>query len=243
MARRAADLPGVQRRLTEFLDGATNLRPERLPHLSTAIARCALVARDQVSPDDHAGRELRAELREHARLLREATARPGGLVSLGPGDLRPLRQAAEAYQGARRHGSDLYADLQLLDGYVDAIAASTRALASAVDRSIAAGQWLVPDRTESLIEPTWTTLRPAAPAPYPVLAVHAASGHAEVLLGARAVWSAPLAPTLVGGLVVQPRAAALRAVGAPREVVLDVGPCRPRLPAHPISTRTAHGRR
>jgi hypothetical protein len=242
-ARRAADLPVVQRRLAEFLDGAANLRPERLPHLATAIAQCALVAGDQVCPDTETGRALRGELREQARLLREATTRPGGLVSLEPGDLLPLRQAAEAYQGARRHASGLRADPRLLDEYVGAIAATSRALTSAVDRSIAGGQWLVPDRTESLIEPSWTTLRPTAPAPYPVLALRAAASHTAVLDSARSAWSAPPSSTLARDFGAQPHTAALQGASAPREVVVELAPRRPRLPSQPVTALAARARR
>src|SRR5690606_7488428 len=67
IARRPADLPVVQRRLTEFLNGAQNLRPERLGTLATAIGRCALLVGDQFPAADPTATALRGELHEHAR--------------------------------------------------------------------------------------------------------------------------------------------------------------------------------
>jgi hypothetical protein len=203
VARSAADLPATHRRLAEFLDAAENIRPERLGHLATAIARCTLIARDQLPPGDPTATALRGELREHARLLQRVTERPGGLVSLEPGDLRSLRQAVEAFQGARRHGPGLAADRRLLADYVDAIGVSTRALSGVVNRSIGGRRWLVPDRGTSLLEPAWIRLRPSAPAPYPVLALRAADAHGDVLRDCVAGWLAPSAPAQVRAVLAQ----------------------------------------
>lgn len=250
VARSAAELPATLVRLGEFLDAAENIRPERLGHLATAIARCTLIAREQLPAGDPAGdpaaAALRGELREHARLLQAVTERPGGLVSLEPGDLRSLRQAAEAFQGARRHGRALAGDRRLLADYVTAIGTSTRALSAAVSRSIGGRRWLVPDRGTSLIEPAWIRLRPTAPAPYPVLALRAADAHGDVLREVVTGWLAPGAPAQVRavlaqasgrGVVALPGAVLGAAIGAPRDVVPEVAPRRPDRPSDPVTAR------
>jgi hypothetical protein len=237
VARSAADLPVTHRRLAGFLDAAENIRPERLGHLATAIARCALIARDQLPAGDPVATALRGELREHARLLHRVTERPGGLVSLEPGDLRSLRQAAEALQGARRHAQGLAGDRRLLADYVDAIGAGTRALSAAVSRSIGGRRWLVPDRGTSLLEPAWIRLRPSAPAPSPVLALRAAEAHCDVLREVVAGWLTPSAPVQVRAVLARGSGRVVALPGPPRDVVPDVVPRRPALPSEPVAAR------
>jgi hypothetical protein len=245
VARSGTDLPATQHLLTAFLDGASNVRPERLPHLATAIARCALIVRDHLSADDPIATPLRGELREHARLLQAATARPGGLVSLEPGDLRPLRQAAEAYQGACRHGAALASDRRLLADYLGALTASTQALSAAVDRSIAGRRWLVPDVSDSIERPAWRALRLSAPAPHPVLAVRAAAAHADVVRQAAMKWLTPSAPARVRAVLglASARGHAGAEATAPRDLVGDVAVPRPQVPSRPVWSRTSTSRR
>ncbi|HEY6798065.1 MAG TPA: hypothetical protein VI248_25595 [Kineosporiaceae bacterium] len=235
LARTAADLPATQRRLAEFLDGASNLLPQRLPHLATAIARCALLVRDQLPVADPTTTALRGELREHARLLQQATVCPGFAVCLDTGDARPLRQAAEAWQGLSRHAAALRADRQLLIGYVDALAASAQALAGAVDRSVRRGRWLVPDRETSLLQPSWKRLRPSAPPPRPVLAVRAVAAHAVTLRQVTAEAHRPSAPVQVAQVLAH--ASGRPAALPPRDVVPDPAPRRPRMPSEPVASR------
>ena len=197
IARRAADLPATQHRLREFLDDANQVRPERLPLLATALARCALVVRDQLPATDPQARALRAKLREHARLLRGATARTGSMTSIDPGDARPLRQAAEAYQGIQRHGRALAADRSLVAQYLAALGDSTKALADLASRSIASKRWLVPEVTASRTAPVWAPLRPGAAMPHPVLAVRAAAAHADTLRETTETWLLPTAPAML----------------------------------------------
>ena len=240
VARSGADLPHTLRRLVEFLDGAHLVLPQRLPHLATGIARCALLARDQFPADDPTARPLRAELREHARLLHQATARPGGITCLEPGDGRPLRQAAEAYQGLARHAGALRGDPALLADYVDALAASTQALAGVVDRSIGRGCWLVPDRGTSLVESAWTPLRRGSQPPGPVLAVRAASRHAPVLRDAATAWRRPSASEQVRAVVTLAAGASPGVLPGSRSALAAVAPGlgadpatrRPALPSH-----------
>lgn len=237
VVRSVTDLVAAQERLAQWLDAATHVRPERLPLLAVSIARGALVVRDQLPAGDPAATALRGELREHARLLREVTARPGGLFSLDVGDLRPLRQAAEIHQGASRFGGQLAGSPTLLGSYIEALAASTQALSGAVDRSIATRRWLVPDPTAPRYAPQWAPLRRVGVTPRPVLALTAAAGHAAQLRAVVRAWSAPSAP-------VQVRAVLERAAGrspsgpAPREVTPSLDAIRrPRLPSHRAGPR------
>jgi hypothetical protein len=237
VARSGADLLATLHRFAEFLDGAVNVRPERLPHLAAAIARCALIARDLLPRADPSATALRCELHEHARLLREATTRPGSVVSLEPGDLRPLRQAAEAYQGARRHAAALGTDRRLLAGYLDALAGSTQALAAVVERSVATRRWLVPDHTTSLMEPVWTRWRAGDPVPYPVLAVRAAADHADTLRTVAAAWPRPSAPAQVRAVLARASGRATTGTAPASDAVVR----RPGLPSQPITARSTSG--
>jgi hypothetical protein len=235
-ARSVNDLPETQRQLATLLRGAQHVRPERLAQLATAIARCCQTTAGTIALRDPAWAPVRQALGEHARLLHGATARTGRIVSVSPGDLLPVRQAAEALQGLRRYGPPNPRGGSLLADYVDGLAEATHALDQAVTRAVTTGRWLAPDSTTDLMEPVWAPIRPKAPMPTTVRAVRSASRHADVLHDL--VGSAePLRTTQNTPALSMPAVAGSLLVQRPRWPSQPVFPRPVPVPSHPAAGR------